>query len=227
LSEQHRFIRRALKLMEWAHQKDLTKLRFMLESTDQTCTIHFGARRFFAQADGLFIPADMRHRTIKITLGCEPPTPARLLEQLHAVAVDGTLTEVDDESEEGFSLQTEADDGLKGGDYKYGKWFASLVDLLEQYPLALPRRSQEEHLVASARSLSIAFLESPGGPPLAPIINFPAPPGGLLLMDAPLGEVAPEIRVAQSRDPDAPNLLWDFTSGPTRDQTLDRLYEDL
>ncbi len=187
-------------------------------------SIRIGPKRVFAIRDGLYIPQDMRHRSLLIPdansvfdgntilggtlFGEERP----LLAQLRCVVLGG--------NHEDRSL----DAGLSGSDPNYTRWLTSLTAFLDDFDFALPVRSEDEYVSQVPQPLRVEFLEHLNSRPVAPATRFELPPEGLLIVTPPPHDS--NLGLAQTRDPSAPNLLWNVRTGDAPDQAVDRVYEE-
>ena len=220
----HKYVRNILHSLCGLHKAGYGKIRFMLLLANGEYSIRIGPKRVFAIRDGLFIPQVMRHRSLlipdassvfegdtvlgKTFFGEERP----LLAQLRCVILGG--------NHEDRSL----DAGLSGSDPNYTKWLISLTAFLDDFDFALPVRSEDEYMSQVPQPLRVEFLEQLNSRPIAPTIRFELPPEGLLIVHPPPHDR--NLGLAQTRDPSAPNLLWNVRPSDASDQVVDRVYEE-
>ena len=99
-----------------------------------------------------------------------------------------------------------------------------LIAFLDDFDFALPVRSEDEYMSQVSQPLRVEFLEHLNSRPIAPAIRFELPPEGLLIVTPPPHDS--NLGQAQTRDPSAPNLLWNVRTGDASDQVVDRVYEE-
>ena len=224
MSSSHTYIRNILHSLCNLHKAGFGKIRFMICCDNGEYSVRVGPKRVFAVHDGLFIAEDLRHRSLLISnadsvfdestvLSSSFLSEGRLfLAQLRNVVLG--------DNHEDRSI----DDGLRGSDPDYTKWLNTLTSFLDDFDFALPLRDGSEYFSLTPLPLRIEFIERLNSRPIAPTIRFESPPGGLLRVTLPPSNK--DLAFAQSRESSAPNLLWNVRSGESRDQLVDRIYED-
>lgn len=169
ISSSHKHVRSALHSLRDLHMAGYEKIRFMPLVANGEYSIRIGPRRIFARRDGLYIPQDLRHRSLLIKDGEDIADRAAVLSRLR-YALFG-------ENHEDKSL----DDGLWGRDSEYAKWLKSLLAFLDDFDYALPIRDYGEYASLVPPLLRVEFLEQITDRPIAPTARFELPPEGLLI----------------------------------------------
>ena len=193
-------------------------LRFMLLSSASSQTIYIAPRKFFASNDGTYIPPDVRHRSIS-TKPDDQKLTSTAAEQILSDCLTFRAGERSSEDmSQRFHHHTSYDE--KANDENYGEWLLKLYEFLSDFELALPRRYLYEFVDPRSSRIAIEFKEKCTARAIAPAIFFPPPPGGAIHAADPATDFDESLSIAQSRDPDAPSLVWPIR-GLAR---LDRFY---
>lgn len=181
----HKYVRNILHSLCGLHKAGYGKIRFMPLFANGKYSIKIGPKRVFAKRDGLFIPQDMRHRSLLITdansvfdrdtvIGGTFVSEGRpLLSELRCLVLGGN------------HVDRSLDDGLCGSDPDYTKWLTSLSAFLDDFDFALPVRCDDEYMSQVPPLLRVEFLQQINSRPLAPTIRFELPPEGLLIVTPP------------------------------------------
>lgn len=224
MSPSHKYIRNVLRSLCNLHKSGYGKLRFMISYSKGVYSVRIGPKRVFAMHDGLYIPENLRHRSLLIPSETEifdqnTVLRGQFLEEERPLIKQLRYTILGRNCED-----SSIDDGLLGADPDYTKWLIALTSLLNDFDFALPMRNENEHLSQQKGCLRVEFVETPTSRPIAPTIRFDSPPGGIIQVTrAPTNN---DYVLAHPRDKESPILLWNVRAGPTQDQIIDNVYEN-
>lgn len=212
MSAAHLQVRLIIYLIHALHKTGFTNLRFMLELDGDNFSVYLGPRRFFAQSDGLYFSDEFRHRGVHLKIDSTIPSPDELIEMLEKNMSNG--------------FASGSAEGLRGvRDPDYASWLDSIANFLGDFDMALPCRSEAEHLDPNSTALRMEFCRHIQDRRLAPTIHFPPPPGGALRGVSRPVVFDSDVTTAQPLPESMKGHRWDVRTGYNKEQLFGKTYE--